>query len=532
MTKRILSAALALALALSLAVPACAWEIRFGDVPLDHWAAEAIGRASEDGVIVGTNTWTEDGRVCFEPDSPLTAAQFAAIVTQAFYWRPLRETERERSHGDAEPLPYWYSLYQQIAEQAGLMEGVGVEDWEVPMTRYQMAQMLYNIAADKKLEPPAASIAIADLDQVPEQYKEAVKSAYAMGFLSGMDDKGTFAGEQTLTRAQAAVVFAKLDKAMEAKDGPMERALEKAERNAKKYSFLSTTFTRYPGPKGTAYVISQGGLPHGPSTRMDYVYQDGSELSIDGLLPPGYRLSGIGGYFSPTKIRFDESGDKLSFVTPIEEAIPSKPGDGNPGIWAGYKDWGPTLCTVDLTSGTMGSMEPVRYSEYWQTEVEQDASAPNTSDCLTVTLTQESGKEDMVIQERNIPFAGMKVVLGYLGVTVIMPESLLADPDFQASEFGQVVQLLGDMNLPEYPGLFDMDHSKEEIKALREQTAQYVQVMMNGVPFPGDVWLGSPDEGTQALHFWLSDSITDRNLRYLNFLDGDTLTVRIGLPQA
>lgn len=354
MTKRILSAALALAL--SLSIPAFAQEESpFTDVPAGHWAYEAIAQAEREGIIVGVG----DGM--FAPGKPLTAAQFATIVAQAFYWQPLREAERNLNDGEQDPDAPWYALYRKTVEQAGLMEGTGVEDWGAPMTRYQMAQMLYNITVDKGVETPTAgNIAIADLGQVPEQYKEAVKSAYSLNLLSGIDEKGTFAGNKPLARAQAAVVFAKLDQALEAKDGPMERALDKAERNARQYSFLSTTFTRYPGPKGTAYVCYQGGLPHGGSTSMAYVYQDGRKLDINSLLPIGYRLSGTGGYLNPTEIQFSKDGDELTFVTPIEEGIPNQsPGPDNPSMWAETKDWGPTRCTVDLLAGTMKSMEPL-----------------------------------------------------------------------------------------------------------------------------------------------------------------------------
>ena len=54
MSKHILSAALALALSLSLAVPAFAEEEGpFDDVPLDHWAVEAIRQAKEEAIISG-----------------------------------------------------------------------------------------------------------------------------------------------------------------------------------------------------------------------------------------------------------------------------------------------------------------------------------------------------------------------------------------------------------------------------------------------------------------------------------------------
>ena len=79
MSKRILSAALALALSLSLAVPAFAEEESpFDDVPLDHWAIEAIRQAAEEYIVSGMDYQN------FAPDAPLTSAQFVTIITRAF----------------------------------------------------------------------------------------------------------------------------------------------------------------------------------------------------------------------------------------------------------------------------------------------------------------------------------------------------------------------------------------------------------------------------------------------------------------
>ena len=92
MSKHILSAALALALSLSLAVPAFAEEEGpFDDVPLDHWAVEAIRQAKEEAIISGMYYRN------FAPDDRLTTAQFATIVTKAFYWRDFgRDPDRSR----------------------------------------------------------------------------------------------------------------------------------------------------------------------------------------------------------------------------------------------------------------------------------------------------------------------------------------------------------------------------------------------------------------------------------------------------
>ena len=510
MSKRILSAALALALSLSLAVPAFAEEESpFDDVPLDHWAIEAIRQAAEEYIVSGMDYQN------FAPDAPLTSAQFVTIITRAFYWRELRAIEEAEEEVREDWT--WYVHNRETAEQAGLMEGVGVEDWDAPMTRYQMAAMLYNVVVDKELALPdkatLEAVEITDWDQVPEEFQEAVSTAYAMGLLSGMED-GSFAGDQTLTRAQAAVVYTKLDQALEVKDGLMERALDKAERTARQNDgFLSTRFIRYPGKLGTAYYVSQGGTPHGANSYLRYVDLDGTELDVRSLLPEGYVYGSVW-YFPVEAIRFDETGEKLSFVTKVQELT-----DG-PSMFNYGKDWGNTKIVVNVVTKEMESMEPVRYTEYWDVEVEQDNYGENTSDCLTVTLTQESGIEDIVVQESNIPFSGVKVSLGNGGISVTIPESLMADPDFLSSEFGQAVQLLRDMDLP---GYFD-----EADDAKREQTAPYVQAKMNGVPLTGDVRLDPPVDGAHRLCFRIAEDADELHIR---FLDGDALSFRVGLPQ-
>lgn len=341
--KRILTLSLSLALAMGLTVPAFAEEPVFADMPADHWSAPYVQRAYEDGAIAGI--YTEEG-LTFAPDDPLTAGQFAAIVTQAFCWRELDRSLYEP----------WYAPYQKTAEQAGLTEGAGIGDWEAPMTRYQMAAMLFRLAQARKVPLPeeealaAAREKIADWDQVPEGYQEAVAASYALGLLSGIDTAGTFGGDQGLIRAQAAVVYAKLDDAVRAADGPMEHALEARERELARGG-LSYEFHRYPGPKGTVYVAAQLGAPHGGQVEMGCVDQAGQTLDIAALLP-SYFMYGAN-YLSPSEIVFSEDGALLTFVTPIREG---KGGFGEPEE---VKDWGPTRCTVDLVSGTMASMEPL-----------------------------------------------------------------------------------------------------------------------------------------------------------------------------
>ena len=132
---------------------------------------------------------------------------------------------------------------------------------------------------------------------------------------------------------------------------PMERVLVEAEHQLAQ-SWLSYSFDRYPGPNGTAYVARQYGTPHGTATVIRYVDRDGTVLFINDLLP-NYFMYGPSFYLEPREFQFSEDGGRLTFITPVKE------GSGGQGEPEEIRDWGDTLCTVDLTAGTMESMVPL-----------------------------------------------------------------------------------------------------------------------------------------------------------------------------
>lgn len=530
--KRMITLALTLALTLSLAAPAFAQETErespFGDVASDHWAFEYISLAYEENVISGVGYDQETHKPLFTPDNTLTSAEFATIVTQAFYWRELRSDETGPEQDDLEAaypgVEPWYAVYARIAERAGLAEGTGIEDWNAPMTRYQMAQMLYNIAVGQSLfvtsdEETLDAATIGDWEQVPEQYQSAVLRTYLLGLLSGVDERGTFAGDRSLTRAQAAVIYCRLEEALLAVQGPMERVLEKAERQMAVWGTPSYEFTRYPGLKGTLYVGVYLGTPHGSSTNMVFVYEDGRELNIRALLPRGYRLSD---YLSPTEIQFDETGEKLIFITPVEEGIPNEnPGPDNPSLWLETKDWGPTRCTVNLVSGTTESMEPltpVDLPEWSVTYRPDDPLTPTADLSMTLRNDGEAAGERPYIDGGGFPSSYMYVDAHQGGIRVYN-EAGLFDEDFDDSEYGKAYHALIDLKLP------DITHdnfSPVNTREQREQAGQYFQVLLNGVPVSGDLWW-SQGNNHKDLNFTFDQPVA---LKY-----GDTLTLRLGMPQ-
>ena len=208
---RILSAALAAALSLSLLTPATlAAEVSFEDVPDNHWAYEDIAAMSEQGVVKGVG----DNR--FEPGTSVAITQFATMLERSFYADDLDNAPA----GD-----YWWTGAMDVALAKGLLSdttinGLFASVWdkdgvEAPLTRYDMAQVMYNLLKAQGFEFPTETPSIPDAASIPENYRDAVNAMYALGLLKGTDSTGNFNGTMTMDRAQACAVMRRLIEAIE-----------------------------------------------------------------------------------------------------------------------------------------------------------------------------------------------------------------------------------------------------------------------------------------------------------------------------
>lgn len=177
----------------------------FYDLPEDHWAHAEIQRALDAGVVNGYG----DGS--FQPAREVTAAQFCAMLTRSF----LSEEHAAAKEGK----------YQAMDACLPVLAGTSVEKtwrdlgkrWDryvnEPLSRYDMAQIMYNIILEKDALRETISLSteeIADWNGIPEGYHSAVFTCWGLGILKGRSD-GRFAGEDTLNRAQAAVAWTRLD---------------------------------------------------------------------------------------------------------------------------------------------------------------------------------------------------------------------------------------------------------------------------------------------------------------------------------
>ena len=169
-----------------------------------HWAADAIRTAVKQGIVNGY----ADGR--FRPGNHVTNGHFNLMMARAFY-----KTELSAASGSD-----WWDGAVAVNQAHGLTAGTAMAaspagKYGLAISRYDMAQLMYNLLKDQKSQMPAASArkaaqsAIKDWNSIPQSYREAVSVCYAMGLLQGRTD-GTFGGSAIMNRAQGCTVICRL----------------------------------------------------------------------------------------------------------------------------------------------------------------------------------------------------------------------------------------------------------------------------------------------------------------------------------
>ena len=118
----------------------------------------------------------------------------------------------------------WYAPYMQVAEEHNFNmyydDSTNQAVSERPLTRAEMAGVVFSIVSQKRDDVylkaykvfAATEKIIPDLDSVDIQSNAytAIVYSYAMGIITGVDDKGTFDGDGLMSRAQAAVVLCRM----------------------------------------------------------------------------------------------------------------------------------------------------------------------------------------------------------------------------------------------------------------------------------------------------------------------------------
>lgn len=195
------SALLAMALLLGMTPTAFAASA-FTDVPDTHWASSYIQRAYEKGWVNGMS------QTIYAPSDSLTRAQFLKMMATAFYSADLQTAEGANAGA-------WYAPSWTVAQKYGLEKGTNMtklSDLTAQISRCDMAQVIVNVAVSKgvDIDTTDRDDEIRDWNSIPRNYWDAVSASYTMGVLNGKNG-GVFAGQDTMTRAEAATVLCRMD---------------------------------------------------------------------------------------------------------------------------------------------------------------------------------------------------------------------------------------------------------------------------------------------------------------------------------
>ena len=202
-------------------------EVKFADIS-GHWAEDTIIDLAERGIVNGVSE-TE-----FNPNGTVTRAEFLKMAMESMGIDTV--TVRNGECLDAKNSD-WYAPYLQSALDKGLIpdnmiagfnldvkrqdDGTikalysGAFNGYIPIIREEMAvfaQYMYQYtrnANTMKSMKPGEDLPFTDADDISGWAHEAVKLAYAQGFIDGMGD-GKFEPKSAMTRAEAATIISRM----------------------------------------------------------------------------------------------------------------------------------------------------------------------------------------------------------------------------------------------------------------------------------------------------------------------------------
>lgn len=229
--RRLSAVLLAAAMALALAIPAFAAGAQdpgpkpkaaagFSDVSSGSSFRDAILWAAGEGIAGGYDDGT------FRPANSVTRAQFCVMLSRAFYPDDVRRYSTKTYTSQGWFVPNTRALYANgvlvNTSFSGSFSTASVMNRNI--SRYDMAQLMTNIMADRGFsvttaQKNAARAKIADYEDIPSNYRDAVRTVYALDIIGGYGD-GSFQGTVAMNRGQGAAVIYRMWKYTSAASEP------------------------------------------------------------------------------------------------------------------------------------------------------------------------------------------------------------------------------------------------------------------------------------------------------------------------
>lgn len=182
-------------------------QVKFTDVPDDHWAKSYIYYLAERNIIDGT------GDNLFAPEKEITRAEFIALLFKVS-GDDLRESNTKFTDVD---VTEWYAPYVSWAYENNITSGTSVTTFS-PMdkiTRQDMSVMIkrYMDLKGMSMNKGVATATFEDDTQIARYAKEAVYYMQQIGMIKGVGNN-SFAPKKNAKRAEVAKIVADIVKEM------------------------------------------------------------------------------------------------------------------------------------------------------------------------------------------------------------------------------------------------------------------------------------------------------------------------------
>jgi len=172
--------------------------IAFNDVPTDFWATRFINTLSARGIIKGFPDYT------FRPNQPVSRAEFAAILQQAF------DTELSQNSIPFKDVShqYWATPAIDRAVGTGFLKGFPNQTFQ-PQQKISRVQVLVALVSGLNLKQPAKPSQVLsiykDRNDIPQYAIDQVAVATVHGLVISNNQK-VLAPNQAATRAEVAAM--------------------------------------------------------------------------------------------------------------------------------------------------------------------------------------------------------------------------------------------------------------------------------------------------------------------------------------
>lgn len=172
-------------------------QTNFSDVSISYWARPFIEKLAEKNVIKGFPDGT------FKPDEPVTRAQFAAIVRQAFE----RNASRQYQGFADVPSNHWAQPAISKAYSTRFLSGYP-DNLFKPNQEIPKVQALVSLASGLDLEPKAPPKQVLssykDAADIPDYANQGITAATESGFVVNYPNANFLNPNQQATRAEIA----------------------------------------------------------------------------------------------------------------------------------------------------------------------------------------------------------------------------------------------------------------------------------------------------------------------------------------